>query len=198
MSKKKDIQQYNLEEHIQYILSAFEKLPKRAMLKVLKEKYIEKIEEILLPKNTIIFSTMFSKKIFSTESTRELIITSHLFLENMIEEIIKKEIPKPKNIIKYSYYNKLIVLHSLSLISDELFKDMKLINEIRNKYAHNLKYSIAEFDIKKFSYLKNFKILDFKRKKDIEKYNHILLSLCIEWTHEKLSKNHECIYLMNY
>ncbi len=187
-----------LEKVVRLIIESRNELSKKKTIEFIDKGVWHDVANLALPKQSKQFSTNLTKIIFSKESTRERVILAHLFFEGMMEEIIKEKIPKPEKILEDSFVRKLDLLYSLGYISEINFTCLKLINNIRNNFAHNLKYNVVEFDIKKFPFLKKLKILDFKRIKEKERYYDFLISFCLWWSMISLESEHSCISLMDY
>ena len=187
-----------LEQLIKYLSDQMNRFSKKRTIEYINKGIFIGMVNAVLPKTSKIFATNLIKIIFSQKSIREKVIISHLFFENMIEEIIKENIARPKKILNYSFAVKLNILNSFKLISERNYICLKLINHLRNKYAHNLKYEILQFEIKKFPFLQKVKILNFKRKKEKEKYYEFLVSHCLWLTLLSLESEHKCISFMDY
>lgn len=67
----------------------------------------------------------------------------HLFVEYMLDLLIKKEFKRPTAILKYKFNQKLKILYSLDLLPSYLYKNISHLNKIRNRFAHNLKYDLS-------------------------------------------------------
>ncbi len=83
-----------------------------------------------------------------------LIIRSHLYIERILDYIIEKKFKYHNSILKedFTFYKKLLILKSKNYLQNQMFLTIKYINTIRNKYAHNLDYNIANFDLSLFPY----------------------------------------------
>ena len=77
---------------------------------------------------------------------------------------------------------------SKNYLTDKLFRTIKLLNTIRNKYAHNLKYDISNFDFSQFPYYEDIylslktKNIDVKKEAHIFVLKHIIFNLLINLT----------------
>ena len=69
-----------------------------------------------------------------------LFVMGHLLVEFMIEQLIKRNLEKPDLVIgkKTGFANKLQWLESIGLLKDNYLENAKILNEIRNQFAHNL------------------------------------------------------------
>lgn len=82
-----------------------------------------------------------------------LIVKVHLLVENLINEIFKYYKLNENNL---SFNRKLIILRDKKLLDEQLFDDISVLNNLRNSYAHNYYFDIAEFNIERFSYANGF------------------------------------------
>lgn len=93
--------------------------------------------------------------VHTEEDPLVLALKSHLFVEAFIDDIIKSKFRYPKAILgnrDFTFSMKVSVLYSRNYLSEDLYKDILLLNNLRNKYAHNLSFNIAEFDVSRFKY----------------------------------------------
>lgn len=80
------------------------------------------------------------------------IITGHIQIETLLNEIIKLVFPKYKKIIKheFDFIQKWRIIQALDVIPNKLIRQkIELINNIRNGIAHNLDYQFNKEDIEK-------------------------------------------------
>lgn len=80
----------------------------------------------------------------------QIIISSHLFIENTLDRAILEVMPNDENVLKLSFSNKLTVASSSGL-DPELVKILLIVNKLRNKYAHNLDYEIKWLDVRELA-----------------------------------------------
>jgi hypothetical protein len=87
------------------------------------------------------------KRFLRIEDLRLISIIAHQYIEYFLDEIICQKLKYPEfivdNIYLGTFHNKFILLQSLGVLygdkSDlDLVENIRLINEIRNFYAHNL------------------------------------------------------------
>lgn len=85
-----------------------------------------------------------------------LILKSHLMLEIYIDEIIKKKFVNGEKLLqnqeRLGFLIKLDILQAKNLVKEDLYSDIKVINSLRNKYAHKYFYDFADFDMSQFYY----------------------------------------------
>ncbi|PIZ96614.1 MAG: hypothetical protein COX80_00860 [Candidatus Magasanikbacteria bacterium CG_4_10_14_0_2_um_filter_33_14] len=77
-----------------------------------------------------------------------IILKTHLFIENLINEIIEASFVNSKKVIKTNFSNKINLLESVGFDSTFIEK-IKYINYLRNKFSHNYKYILNQKEIKK-------------------------------------------------
>jgi hypothetical protein len=78
-----------------------------------------------------------------------LILRGHLYIENELIDLIDGYIPNAQklDLKKMSFYNKSKLALSLNLVDEETLKALLDLNDIRNNYAHNLRYQVSEEEI---------------------------------------------------
>ena len=80
-----------------------------------------------------------------------VILRSHLLVEYYLDKIIILKIPRGDIIIEgnFSFWQKLMIVKSLNILSSYLVDSLKNLNKIRNDCSHVLEYKISESDIDK-------------------------------------------------
>ena len=143
-----------------------------------------------LPNKTKIMGRAFLKDITEIEDHRLLILMSHLYFENFIEEIIKKRLNYSSRTLNLSFFNKLEILYASKIFDDFFYSELRFINNLRNSYAHNLSFDILDYNFDKSPRLKNLKILKkYHAKRSKRKlYNFIirmyLISILFALSHD--------------
>lgn len=113
----------------------------------------------LVPKKTKIMGTAFLKDIVEIKDLRLLILLSHLYFENFINEIIKKRLNSSSRIFDFSFSIKLEILHASKIMDGSLYSELKFINNLRNNYAHALYFDILDYNFDKSPAIKSLKVL---------------------------------------
>jgi len=99
-------------------------------------------------------------KLFTYEGgdDRAIVIIGAAFIDTILEHILIEFFPEAEkevdNLLKYdkplgTYGSKIKMLYCLGLIEKMVMDDLKLIGNIRNKFAHNLFVSFEDEDINK-------------------------------------------------
>lgn len=106
---------------------------------------IEKIRKQVLKEKK-----RFYKEIFSSDSAvLSITIKSHLVVENLVDRILKFSSPHPKYVVdRMGFAQKNEILKFSSLIDERTYEKIKALNNIRNKFAHNIKYKPNFSEIK--------------------------------------------------
>lgn len=75
------------------------------------------------------------------EDTLVATLRIHLYAEKELDEIIKSIFRYPKPIIeKQMFRNKLNLLYNLGVMDKSLYDAVSKLNDVRNKFAHDLEY----------------------------------------------------------
>lgn len=160
-------------------------LLKQSLLENLSNINLKKITQLHLASNEM-YSAFFPKKskalvinlyklIYSIDDPLHLVIRSHLYTEVMLNSIIKNNFTNSEKIVEYSYFQKIQLLVALGKLDNRLSADLIHLNKLRNKFAHNLHYNIADFDFSHFSDLNGvYKKKDYKRKSAKQSLNLFL------------------------
>lgn len=77
---------------------------------------------------------------------RATAIITHLYIEYLMDSILRKTIPKPDKVIrKLGFASKLELIESLQVLSDEIMHELSIVNEVRNQFAHRIDMESKEF-----------------------------------------------------
>lgn len=88
------------------------------------------------------------------ENPLQIILRGHLYIEHEIVSLLRLELKDPDFILKgLMFENKLKLAVALGIMPKESFSVYKRLNEIRNKYAHQLEYELTEQDFTNFTQL---------------------------------------------
>ncbi|MDH4230694.1 MAG: hypothetical protein OEW04_01540 [Nitrospirota bacterium] len=88
-----------------------------------------------------------------------IILNAHLFIENFLDVIIQRKFKHSQLLLQNSAFTfsmKVDVLRAKNYLDDKLYNDIKLLNRLRNKYAHDLYYDLDDFEIAALSYCEDF------------------------------------------
>lgn len=79
----------------------------------------------------------------------EMVITTHLFVEDEINTILKTVFPQPEFMKKFTYRQKLKVIRSSFITPADMVDKLEAIGTLRNKFAHDLEYIPLFEDVQK-------------------------------------------------
>ncbi|OIK13578.1 hypothetical protein BIV60_13875 [Bacillus sp. MUM 116] len=90
----------------------------------------------------------FLDKLKLIQDNAALVVTIHLYTEYWINRILKEKKKNPGEIVKNesSYSVKLDFVYNMGFITDQLFSNLKKLNKLRNKCAHQLDYDFVDMD----------------------------------------------------
>ncbi len=81
------------------------------------------------------------KEVLMAEKKLTLFIRAHLYLEHYLDLAVEQHFPNQVHLLDVPYFStdlKLRILHGDGFLTDVLYLNGKMMNEIRNKFAHNL------------------------------------------------------------
>ena len=82
------------------------------------------------------------EKILETTNERDLFLVGHMYIENTIDRILEKKFNIPMEALDdpmIMWTQKYLILEKSGLLKGNVKKNVRLINSIRNRYAHRLK-----------------------------------------------------------
>jgi hypothetical protein len=156
-------------------MSAFERLKsivfktlpeiKRHSLKQINSPEYRRFVLTYLPEKSKSLSINLVKDIWAIEDSKLFTIKMHLYMEAVISEILSENLKKPELLENYSFYRKVEILNAMGILNDSSLNDLLHLNNIRNKFAHNLTYDLSDVNMSKFSDLRGvYSIINYKRK----------------------------------
>jgi len=152
-----------------------------------------------LPEKSTYLTINLVKDIWAIEDSKLLIIKMHLYMEAIVNEILTENLERPAKIENYSFYRKVQILYAMGILDQADFNDLKYLNKIRNIFAHNLTYDIAEIDMSRFSNFKGvYSIIDYERKAEKRMLNLWLLGIEMFFLLMKFEEKFPFIRLIAY
>ena len=82
------------------------------------------------------------EKILEVNNVHELFLVGHVCIERMLEKILEKKFNIPLEVSDepiFMWSQKTLILEKSGLLKGDTKKNVGLINQIRNRYAHRLK-----------------------------------------------------------
>lgn len=76
---------------------------------------------------------------------RSSVLITHLYVEYLMDSILRKKISKPDKTLKSGFASKLELIESLQILSDEIMHDLWLVNEVRNQFAYEIDIESTDF-----------------------------------------------------
>ena len=115
-----------------------------------------------------------------------VILRSHLFAEQIMDNIIRQEFSNPKFVLdkpNLSFFEKLCVVRGLGEFDKEKYDSFILLNKIRNNYAHNLDYELSDQEIKDLG-----RTLGKEKFNDLNEFSQSEIHLLVLIVHEICKK----------
>ena len=82
------------------------------------------------------------EKVLEVNNVHELFLVGHVCIERMLEKILEKKFNIPLEVSDepiFMWSQKTLILEKSGLLKGDFKKNVSLINQIRNRYAHRLK-----------------------------------------------------------
>src|SRR5439155_19806811 len=77
---------------------------------------------------------------------RSAVLITHLYIEYILDWILRKKFPKHEYVLKQKFYSKLKTLESMKILTDQIMHELFLVNDIRNLFAHRIDIESHEFN----------------------------------------------------
>ena len=101
---------------------------------------------------------MMDKTLGAYEEPRASVLVIHLFLEYSMNKILSKLFKNTDKLEKMSFARKVTILDAVGLFSKDLIKDIGIVNDVRNLFAHEIKIESDDFENK---FLNKMKTISF-------------------------------------
>lgn len=79
-----------------------------------------------------------------------VVLRAHLFSENLLERIIRLQLPRGDKLIEsssFSYSQKLMIVDTFDMLGDPIVSSLRGLNRLRNQCAHELGKIITDSDV---------------------------------------------------
>jgi len=148
-----------------------------------------------LPNRSVSFGTNFIKDIHSTTEPRILIITGHLYLDYLISRMANKEIAARAMHSRSSFRDKLDALNVAGKLDITSFQALSAVNTLRNRFAHDLFYDLADWNPTALPYIAEFGLRIPKRRHLRIAFSVIVIRLTLFVLLIELSKKYRWLHL---
>lgn len=91
---------------------------------------------------------------------RSSVLITHLYVEYLLDWMLRKKVPKPDYVLKQPFNSKLKLIQAFQILSDEIMNELFVVNEVRNQFAHRIDIESEDFQnelinkVKKMSFYK--------------------------------------------
>lgn len=141
---------------VEYWLNGIEDLEEEDLYEKLKSQNTD-VEAILKQIPGKYYGAELLRVSVCEKNPLNLTIKIHLLIENFLNVIfaeLKYPINKRKG-FELSFSEKVNFLNKKKLLPEKLFNDLRLLNNLRNLYAHSYFFEIGNFPMNKFSIANN-------------------------------------------
>lgn len=108
-----------------------------------------------------------------------LVVAGHFLIEYLMNKILSNKCRSANKIIKYSFSTKVEFLNAMNLLPDDLYKNVKKLNQIRNKMVHTLEINLKNKDMDFYKSSGQKIIINKSKSRDPERHYLKMLSLGI-------------------
>ncbi|AJA17996.1 TPA: DUF4145 domain-containing protein [Bacillus thuringiensis] len=86
------------------------------------------------------------------EDSLQIVLRGHLYVEYELERLLRHNIENPDSILtnRFMFMNKLNLATALGLLPESKKKAYKKLNDLRNKYAHKIRFEVSDKDLEDF------------------------------------------------
>ena len=92
-------------------------------------------------------AAVFAKRLGALDSPLSIVVSIHLFAEYLLDRLIEAESPLAREILRdhrtFTFAVKLALVHHMDLVADDLFRNPRRLNSLRNRYAHEIDVDLA-------------------------------------------------------
>ncbi len=108
------------------------------------------------PPSPNLFNQMVNRLNNIDGEPRASVLITHLYIEYIMDLIIRKKIVKPTKIIEMNFATKLKIVDSFGVLPANLIKNIDQLNKIRNLFAHRIDIESDDFNLEFRKYLEAF------------------------------------------
>lgn len=105
------------------------------------------------PRKTNSLTTRLRKELFSATEARVAVLTVHLYFDHILSLILQRAGTPSIELERQSFVERLRRIEGQGILSTTLILQLRVLNSLRNKFAHNLFFDIAEWDPRLFSWI---------------------------------------------
>jgi hypothetical protein len=136
----------------------------------------------------------FLKRLTIIDDPLTLVLTAHLFLERFIDGIVLRKFKYAPLILEnrgFTFALKADLLRAKNYLSEDCYTDIRFLNSIRNRFAHDLTFDLATVDLSQFWYCEQWNQLELKtisQRRDAAKHVCRCVAESLLW---RLTARHE-------
>ena len=94
------------------------------------------------------FNKFLSNHFYASKDDLTKVLKAHLYVEYLIDQILTSSFPNPSKLLRTKFSYKIDLLEAIgSEFYMKIIEPLRTLNNIRNKYSHNLNYQPTKYDI---------------------------------------------------
>lgn len=176
--------------HADVLFGILKDVPLSDLPKLLEESYQD-----LFPKKSKTLITNLLKDISLTSEPRLLVIIGHLYFDYILEKILEREAIPLSQRKRESFYAKLEIIYKRELLEDSTYESLRAINQLRNRFAHDIFFDIVHWDAKTIPYVSYYQLRIPKRRDLLRAFNIAVVKLTFFALPQSLINQHRWLNL---
>lgn len=151
------------------------------------------------PKKSKTLTGNYFKDIININEPRLLVIIGHLYIDYLLSKYISKNDPsiRQKRIDRMRFKQKLEYVNKNNLISKNNYETMDSLNKLRNQFAHDIFYTIENWNAKTIPYVVENNLHIPKRKDLLKQFNIAIIKTAFQVILVQMTKTADWINLEN-
>jgi hypothetical protein len=150
----------------------------------------------LLPTKASALSTNVIKDVWLIREPRLLVITIHLYFEYILGKLMERKKLRA-NQRELSFSQKLRIVKEFQLLAPPLVESLRVVNQLRNNYAHEIFFDIFTWDPLQIPYMAGYSGRVPRQRQLLSNFNVIVLRLTFMALLLDITTVHRWIHLEN-
>jgi hypothetical protein len=147
------------------------------------------------PKKSKSLTTNLRKELFSSLEPRTAVLTVHLYFDHILSLALRRGGVSRARLDRVSFFERLRRIEVQGLFGPALVLQLRTLNHLRNQFAHNLFFDMADWDPFSFSWVRAI----CKRIPSARKYrrlkNLIIFKIAMMKLYQELHQEQRWLYL---
>ena len=148
-----------------------------------------------LPRTSSALTTNVVKDVMAIDEPRLLVITGHLYLDYILHRLLVVQGGRPSNQMQESFSRRLKKVEDRGWLRTDHIYTMREINRLRNRFAHDIFYDLADWDPASIPYFARRTWRRPVRRHLLAAFNKNIFRLAIFSLLVEVSHQHQWLYL---